>query len=73
MTNKSRKIFRQNDKGNRLYDFAGEIAGESRKAIKIFDGIKPQWIPRSVLKNNFDGTFSVPEWFAIERKMIGRR
>lgn len=51
---------------DKLYDFAAEKRHETDKATLIFDGEKEYWIPKSLLQDNNDGTYTVPEWWAIK-------
>lgn len=54
----------------RLFDLAAEIRGESDKAIRLFDGTKTEWVPKSQVEDNGDGTFTMPEWLAQEKGFI---
>jgi len=51
-------------------DIALEIRGETEKAYKVTDGKYLEWIPKSQVENNEDGTFSMPEWLAKEKGFI---
>jgi hypothetical protein len=53
-----------------LVDIAGELKGESEKAFRIFDGAKTEWVPKSQVERNDDGTFTMPEWLAQEKGFI---
>lgn len=57
------------DRSN-LVDIAGELRGESEKAFKIFDGTRTEWVPKSQVENNGDGTFAMPEWLAQDKGFI---
>lgn len=52
---------------DKLFDLAVEIKGETPKAYRLFDGTKTEWVPKSQVENNGDGTFTMPEWLAIEK------
>lgn len=54
----------------RLYDFAGEKRRETERAFLIFDGTKEIWFPKACTEDNGDGTFTVPEWLAIEKEIV---
>jgi hypothetical protein len=53
-----------------LIDIAAEIKGESDKAWRIYDGSKTEWVPKSQVEKNDDGTFTMPEWLAQEKGFI---
>lgn len=54
----------------RLVDIAAELKGESEKAFRIFDGAKTEWVPKSQVEQNDDGTFTMPEWLAHDKGFI---
>lgn len=57
--------------GNReLFDLAGEKRGETDKAIRLFDGKTTEWVPKSQVEDNGDGTFTMPLWLAREKGFI---
>ena len=53
-----------------LIDIAAEIHGESPKAWRLFDGTKTEWVPKSQVEQNPDGTFTMPKWLAQEKGFI---
>jgi hypothetical protein len=53
-----------------LIDIAAELKGESDKAFRIYDGARTEWIPKSQVERNDDGTFTMPEWLAKEKGFI---
>lgn len=53
-----------------LTDIAAEVRGETDKAIRLFDGDKTEWLPKSQVEDNGDGTFTMPEWLAKEKGFI---
>jgi hypothetical protein len=53
-----------------LIDIAGEIRGETPKAIRLYDGKTTEWVPRSQVEDNGDGTFTMPEWLAKDKGFI---
>jgi hypothetical protein len=55
---------------SRLIDIAAEIRGETEKAWRLFDGKTTEWLPKSQVEQNDDGTFTMPEWLARERGFI---
>ena len=53
-----------------LVDIAAEKRGESEKALKLFDGSRVEWCPKSQVQDNGDGTYAMPEWLAKEKGFI---
>lgn len=53
-----------------LVDIAAEIRGETDKAFRLFDGTRTEWVPKSQVEQNGDGTFSMPEWLAQDKGFI---
>lgn len=55
-----------------LIDIAAKLVGETDKAFRIDDGGKqgPVWVPKSQVENNGDGTFTMPEWVALEKELV---
>lgn len=53
-----------------IVDIAGEKRGETEKAIKLFDGKKTEWVPKSQVEDNGDGTFTMPIWLAKEKGFL---
>ena len=53
-----------------LIDIAGTLRGETEKALRIFDGKATEWVPKSLVEDNGDGTFTMPEWLAKEKGFI---
>lgn len=54
----------------KLIDIAAEVCGESKAAYRLYDGAKTEWVPKSQVENNGDGTFTMPEWLAKEKGFI---
>lgn len=54
----------------RLTDIAAEIKGETDKALRLFDGAKTEWVPKSLVEDNKNGTFTMPEWLAQDKGFI---
>jgi hypothetical protein len=50
-----------------LIDIAAEIRGETDRAWQLFDGDRTEWVPKSLVEDNEDGTFAMPEWLAVEK------
>ena len=55
---------------DKLIDIAAEVKGETDRAYRIYDGSKTEWVPKSQVENNNDGTFTMPEWLAQEKGFI---
>lgn len=53
-----------------LVDIAAELKVETPAAFKIFDGTTTEWVPKSQVERNDDGTFTMPEWLAKEKGFI---
>ena len=53
-----------------LFDLAAEVKGETDKAWRLFDGTKTEWVPKSQVEANGDGTFTMPEWLAKDKGFI---
>ena len=53
-----------------IVDISGEKRGETEKAIKWFDGKTTQWVPKSQIEDNGDGTIAMPEWLARDKGFI---
>jgi hypothetical protein len=54
----------------KLVDIAAELRGETDRAYRLYDGIKTEWLPKSQVEDNGDGTFTMPEWLAKEKGFI---
>ena len=53
-----------------LVDIAAELRGETDKAFRLYDGARTEWVPKSYVEDNEDGTFAMPEWLAKEKGFI---
>lgn len=53
-----------------LVDIAAELRGETEKAFRLFDGARTEWVPKSQVEENGDGTFTMPEWLAKDKGFI---
>lgn len=54
----------------RLIDISGEKKAETEKAFQIYDGARTEWVPKSQVEDNGDGTFTMPEWLAKDKGFI---
>lgn len=55
---------------SKLTDIAGEKRGETDRGIRIYDGKTTAWCPKSLVEDNQDGTFTMPEWLAQDKGFI---
>lgn len=67
---------------SKLIDISAELCHETNYAYLLYDGrseikkgdTKPSelriWIPKSQVECNGDGTFTMPEWLALEKGFI---
>jgi hypothetical protein len=59
-----------NNKNEKLFDLAAQVRAETPRAFLLFDGAKEVWVPKSQVEANSDGTFTMPEWLAIDKGFI---
>lgn len=55
---------------SRLVDLAMKKRMETEKAFQLWDGDNLVWVPKSLVQDNQDGTFTMPEWMAKEKGLI---
>lgn len=54
-----------------LIDITATIKIRTEKAYLIVtEDKKEAWVPRSQIEDNRDGTFTMPEWLAIEKELV---
>jgi len=53
-----------------LIDITAQVRGETDKAWRLFDGVRTEWVPKSQVEKNDDGTFTMPEWLAANKGFI---
>lgn len=53
-----------------IIEIAADLRHETEKALLLFDGDKEVWVPKTQVENNNDGTFSMPEWLALDKGFI---
>jgi hypothetical protein len=53
-----------------LIDIAAQKRGETEKAFRLYDGKRTEWVPKSQVEDNGDGTFTMPEWLAEDKGFI---
>ena len=47
-----------------------EVVNETGKALKLTDGVKTEWVPKSLVKFLAEGMYSMPEWLAEKKGFI---
>lgn len=56
---------------NEIIEIAAELIHETDMAFLISDdGANEIWVPKSQVVDNEDGTFSMPEWLALDKGFI---
>lgn len=68
------KIIKDPDEGN-IVEIPCEQIGGTRDAIRITDGTKEVWLPKSqIFEKEYDEgilcTVYLPEWLAIEKELV---
>ena len=53
-----------------IIDIAAQKRGETEKGLRLFDGKTTEWVPKSQVEDNGDGTFAMPEWLAMDKGFI---
>ncbi len=53
----------------RLVDIECEVRAETERGVKIFDGDREVWLPKSQVEV-VDGVATMPEWLAIEKELV---
>lgn len=61
---------RKRDQSSRLCDISAQLKHETPKAFLLYDGSREEWVSKSLVENNGDGTFTMPEWLAQEKGFI---
>ena len=56
--------------GQPLFDMAAQVRAETDKAWLLFDGTKEEWVPKSQVEDNRDGTFTMPQWLAEKKGFV---
>lgn len=67
---------------NKLIDISAEIRHETDKAYLLYDGRSETkkgdtipselriWVPKTMVEDNGNGTYTMPEWLALEKGFI---
>lgn len=53
-----------------IIDIAVQVRGETPKAYRLYDGKVTEWVPKSQVEDNGDGTFAMPIWLAKDKGFI---
>lgn len=53
-----------------IIDIAAEVRGETDKAFRLYDGATTEWVPKSQVEDNGDGTFAMPVWLAKDKGFV---
>ena len=53
-----------------LIDIAAEERGNTEKAFRLYDGRCTEWVPKSQVEKNNDGTYTMPLWLAKDKGFI---
>jgi len=53
-----------------LVDLTAEIRHETEKAYRLHDGTRTEWVPKSQVEDNGDGTFTMPLWLAKDKGFV---
>jgi len=57
-------------KASKPIDIRAEARAETALAFQLYDGKRTAWVPKSKVKDNGDGTFTMPEWLATSSGFI---
>jgi hypothetical protein len=55
---------------SKLIDIRAEARAETQKAFQLYDGKRTAWVPKSQVEDNGDGTFTMPDWLALNSGFI---
>lgn len=58
---------------NTPFDFSAKIITEKGEGILLDDGHQKFWLPKSETKNNNNGTFTIPQWLALDKGIMQRK
>ena len=54
----------------KLFDLEAIIKVETAKAYLLFDGTREGWVPKQLVENNKDDTFTMPFWLALDKGFV---
>ena len=70
------KFFMAYDMKSKLIDISAIVRHQTDSAFLLYDGRSEEkdktkelrvWVPKSQVEDNGDGTFTMPEWLAMEK------
>lgn len=53
-----------------LIDIEAQQLRSSDKGLLLDDGKVREWVPKSLVQDNGDGTFTMPEWLATDKGFV---
>ncbi len=53
-----------------IVDITVRLKAESGRGFLLDDGKTTAWVPKSQVEKNPDGTFTMPEWLALDKGFI---
>lgn len=54
----------------KLADITAKMRRETPKAFLLYDGKRTEWVPKQLVEDNGDGTWTMPEWLALDKGFI---
>jgi hypothetical protein len=55
---------------DKLVDIEARSRHETEKAFLLHDGKRTEWVPKTQVQDNRDGTFTMPMWLAIGKGFV---
>ncbi len=55
---------------SKMIEIAAEEEHDTPDALLLNDGSKKAWVPRRLVTDNDDGTYTMPEWLARNKGFI---
>jgi hypothetical protein len=55
---------------DRVVDIEAEVRVQTDRAVLLWDGKTEDWVPKSQVEVNGDGTVTMPEWLAVEKGFV---
>lgn len=53
-----------------LFDVEATLLHSTEDGLLLDDGSTKAWVPKSLVQDNGDGTFAMPEWLATEKGFV---
>ena len=57
-------------RNHEIVKIQADLVRETQLAYLLNDGSKKSWVPKTQVEDNEDGTFSIPEWIAIDKGFL---